>query len=231
MWSVRANPLVQLPCWVEVGQDDRMRTSWRRLAAPLHLVGPVAPPSPPQLDPPPSSGCSNAPDAADPTVSYLADLLKEAREELSRADSKAALLLATTGVAVGALLAGLLGGKWTPFDLDNRVQWIWWLGVGSAASGIYSIAAAVYPRIRRHQTTPAGAPAYYGDVAAYRNIDLFRQAIGQAPDPRERIIDQTFRVAHIVQRKYVLLQRGLLFLLLAVLACAAAVLINIPLGR
>jgi hypothetical protein len=177
-----------------------------------------------------SSG-SNSPEAADPTVGYLADLLADTREELTRVDSKAALLLAASGVIIGALLAGLFGGRWTPFDLNKRVEWIWWLGVASAALGVFSIAAAVYPRIRRRRAPHPGVPAYYGDVAAYENIDAFRLAIEKAPRSRERLIDQTFVLSGIVQRKYVLLRRGLRFLLLAILACTAAVMINIPLGR
>src|ERR1035441_6347411 len=98
---------------------------------------------------PPVHGSPISPEAADPTASYLADLLADTREELTRADSKAALTLAATGVVIGALLAGLFGGKWTPFDLNSKIQWLWWLGVGSAALGVFSIAAAVYPRIRR----------------------------------------------------------------------------------
>jgi hypothetical protein len=38
-------------------------------------------------------------------------------------------------------------------------------------------------------------------------------------------------LSHIVQRKYVLLRRGLRFLLLAISACILAAIINIPLGR
>ena len=204
-----------------------MRTSWTRFAALLHLPALSAPPSHPS-----GSSSSNSPDAADPTTSYLADLLKDTREELARADSKAALLLAGTGVVVGAVLAGLLGGRWTPFSLDNRVEWIWWLGVGSAAAGIFSIAAAVYPRIHRPNFLhPPPIPSYFGDVVAYRDIQMFRQAVDQAPSRQERLIDQTFTVSRIVQRKYVLLRRGLRFLLLAILACTTAILINIPLSR
>jgi hypothetical protein len=206
-----------------------MRTSWSRFAALLLLIGPSVSLIHTPSNPPPSSGSSGVPAAPDPTITYLADLLGDTREELTRADSKAALLLSATGVAVGALLAGLLAGKWTPFELDNRVEWIWWVGVGSAAAGIYSIAAAIYPRIHRRSSDQARPPAYYGDVAGYEKIELFRQAVDQAVDLRERLIDQTFQVSHIVQRKYVLLQRGLRFLLLAIVACAAAVLINIPL--
>jgi MFS family permease len=171
----------------------------------------------------------NVPDAADRTSSYLADLLEDTREELTRADSKAALLLAATGVAVGALLAGLLGGRWSPFTLDNRVEWIWWLGVAFAASGIFWMAAAVYPRIHRRGALHPEVPAFYGDVARYADIDAFRQAIEPPPDPETRLLDQTFLVSGIVQRKYVLLRRGLRLLLASILACAGAVLLNVPL--
>lgn len=218
-----------------------MRTSWQRLAALLHLGGRSTSPgrselghqprSSPPPNPSPSDSHPSAPITTDPTTSYLADLLREAREELTRADSKAALLLAAAGVAVGALLAGLLGGKWSPLNLDNRVEWIWWLGVACVASGIFSIAAAVYPRIHPRRADINSAPSYYGDVAAFENIAQFRQAIEKVPSARERLIDQTFQVSRIAQRKYLLLRRGLRLLLLAILACSAAVIINIPLSH
>lgn len=56
---------------------------------------------------------------------YARDLLDDTQEELVRADSKAALILAAAGVAFGALLAGLLSRDWEPFALDNRVEWAW----------------------------------------------------------------------------------------------------------
>src|SRR5262249_3158477 len=202
----------------------RMPTHWRRLTT---LRRPFSPPR----SLPPAHGSPISSEAADPTASYLADLLADTREELTRADTKAALILAATGVAIGALLAGLFGGKWTPFDLDSKIQWLWWLGVASTALGVFSIAAAVYPHIRRHGAVHPGVPAYYGDVVAYENIDTFRHAIEKAPKPKDRLIDQTFVVSRIVQRKYILLRRGLRCFLLAIVACIAAVMINIPLGR
>jgi hypothetical protein len=139
--------------------------------------------------------------------------------------------LAASGVVIGALLAGLFGSKWSPFDLNSKIEWLWWLGVASAAFGVFSIAAAVYPRIRRHGTGHPEVPAYYGDVAAYENIDAFRSAIEKVPSSKERLIDQVFVLSGIVRSKYVLLRRGLRCLLLAILACTAAVMINIPLGH
>jgi hypothetical protein len=103
---------------------------------------------------------------------------------LTRADSKAALLLAAAGVIVGALIAGLLNGRWTPFELDNRVEWVWWVGVAAAASGMLSIAAAIYPRIYRRGAPRPEVPAYYGDVAAYEDIDSFRLAIERRLIPK-----------------------------------------------
>jgi MFS family permease len=173
----------------------------------------------------------NSPQPTDPTTTYLADLLEDTREELARADSKAALLLAGAGVVVGALLAGLLGGRWTPSELDNRVEWVWWLGIASTAAGIFSIAAVVYPHIRRRDAPLPPIPSYFGDVAAYKDIQTFRRAVEHVPSYQERLIDQTFVVSRLVERKYVLLRRGLRFLLLAISACSAAIIINIPLSR
>ena len=63
---------------------------------------------------------------SDPQVlEYGIALLDATREELVRADSKAALLLAGAGVGVSALLNGLMSGRWTPTVLDNRVEWLW----------------------------------------------------------------------------------------------------------
>jgi Family of unknown function (DUF5706) len=175
---------------------------------------------------------SGSPGAQDPVVSYLKELLAETREELNRVDSKAALLLAGSGVIIGALLAGLFGGRWTPFELNIKIGWLWWLGIALAAVGVFSIAAAVYPTIHRSKIPHPGIPAYYGDVAAYKDVDAFRRSIEEKlPEPRERLIDQIFVLSGVVQRKYLLLRRGLRCLLLAVLACVTSVLINIPISR
>jgi hypothetical protein len=203
-----------------------MSTSKRRSAALRYLLGVADPPYGQEV-----TRDTGSSDNADATTSYLVGLLKDTRDELTHADSKAALLLAATGVIVSALFAGMLGGRWTPFQLDIRVQWTWWLGVGLAASGIFSIAAVVYPRIYRHETSHPGVPAYYGDVAAFKDIDAFRQAVEKVPSAQKRLTDQIFYVSQIVQRKYLLLRRGMRLLFFAFWACTAAVLINWPLTR
>ena len=85
-------------------------------------------------------------------------------------------------------------------------------------------------RIHQSKTAHPGLPAYYGDVAAYQDIDAFRNAIVQVPDARERLINQTYVVSGIVQRKYLQLRRGLLSLLVAIVACSLAVAMNVLLS-
>jgi Pycsar effector protein len=164
---------------------------------------------------------------ADPAIGYLASLLEDARDELNRADSKASLLLAAIGVIIGALIAGLAGSKWTPMRLETGAQAVWWAGVAAAAAGVVWIAASVYPRIHQPETLYPGMPAYYGDVAAYQDVNAFRDAISRAPEARERLINQTYVVSKIVQWKYVLLRRGLLSISAAIIACMLAVIINL----
>lgn len=76
-----------------------------------------------------------------------------------------------------------------------------------------------------------GLPTYYGDVAAYETIDALRFAVEKVPRARDRLINQTFVLSGLVHRKYVLLRRGLRSMLLAIVACMLAVLVNIPLGH
>jgi len=176
------------------------------------------------------SGKPGPAEAAGSVSGYLRDLLAETREELTRADNKASLLLAAVGVVIGALIAGLVGSHWTPLSLNGAVQWLWWLGVASAAIGVFSIAAAVYPRTIQHGTPYPGVPAYYGHVAAYRDISEFRRALADLPGAQERMVNQTFVISKIVRHKYALLRGGLWCLLLTITACALAVGISVLLG-
>lgn len=163
-------------------------------------------------------------------VTYLSDLLNHTRGELNRADSKASLLLATLGVIISSLIGGLATSAWRPAKLAGGEQVLFWIGVVAAAGGVFWIAASVFPRIRQSGTPHPGVPAYYGDVAVYRDVDAFRAAIDGCPEVRDRLINQTFVIAGIVQTKYVLLRRGLLWLLAAILTCSLAVVLNAVLG-
>ena len=78
---------------------------------------------------PPPTGHDENDDAV---TTYTAAVLADAREELDRADRKAQILFASAGVAIGALLAGLLAGNWSPFELASIPGG----GVGSASANV-----------------------------------------------------------------------------------------------
>jgi hypothetical protein len=63
-------------------------------------------------------------------------MLVEAREELNRADGKASIPLAAFGVAAGVFAAAILGGDWTPRDLNRPWEAIWWVGCAIFAAAV-----------------------------------------------------------------------------------------------
>jgi hypothetical protein len=160
---------------------------------------------------------------------YAAALLRETREELDRADKKASLLLAAAGVAIGALITGLLAGDWSPFELHNLVEWIWWLGVGCAAAAIAALASAVYPRIARLGPPPS-VVAYFGDVVTIKSHDALKEALRDSSSLNlDRLTDQVGQVSAIVRTKYVLIRSGLQLLGAATVLCAGSVLLALAL--
>jgi pycsar effector protein len=154
---------------------------------------------------------------------YAAMLLVETREEIDRADFKASVLLAGVGVATGTLLAGLLEGSWTPWMLPGYVQWIWWVGVAAGSAGIWSLARAVYPRIRRHGEALPEFVGYFGDILAFRDAEDLITALRDSTEVRISLIaDQLVQVSIIVDRKYRMVRVGMWLLLVAILSCSTA---------
>lgn len=160
------------------------------------------------------------------SAEYCKAILGEAREELERADNKASILLAAVGVIVGALLAALLAGDWSPTSLKASVQWLWWAGILAAAIAIYLLGWAVFPRIRAAGWRPQ-AIAYYGDVVAAGTRNRVKELLDHASgDPLPRLIDQMLQVSKTVQVKYVAIRRAMILLGFGAAACASAFLIH-----
>jgi Family of unknown function (DUF5706) len=169
---------------------------------------------------------SRSPDEA--TLLYAASLLDNAREEIDRADAKASILLAASGVVVGALLAGLIAGSWSPLKLQAVVQWAWWLGLVESAIGIWCLALAVYPRERKNDSGIPGTVAYYRDVLAYpTTIQLVAALNRSAETTIDRIADQLRNVSWIVSSKYRLIRWGMRGLLLSAVTITATMVINL----
>jgi MFS family permease len=169
---------------------------------------------------------SRSPDEA--TLLYATSLLGNAREEIERADAKASILLAASGVVAGALLAGLIAGSWTPLELQAAVRWAWWLGLAESAIAIWCLALAVYPRERKNESEIPGTVAYYGDVLAYPTTIQLVAALNRSAETNlDRIADQLRNVSLIVSHKYRLIRWGMRGLFLSAVTITAAMVINL----
>lgn len=169
-------------------------------------------------------GLSSDPSGASVTPSRLhaEALLEEARQELDRADGKAAILLSAAGVIVGALIAGSIAGDWHPGDLDSTAaELIAWAAIVVASSGVLLLALAVKPKTGH--TGDREQLAFFGHVVQYledgdrkskaRRFDAARKELAKdlssaGADSMERLADQLLNVSLIVHRKYRLVQRS-----------------------
>jgi hypothetical protein len=133
---------------------------------------------------------------------HASSLLSEAREELTRADSKASIILAAVGVAAGLLFGGAFGGTWRPNALPVLARSVWWAASVVGAFGILSLGRAVFPSTRRTDD-PAGRIRYFGDVAKLaKPMDVRKMLATAANDPLERTFDQVWILSRIVMAKY-----------------------------
>jgi hypothetical protein len=136
--------------------------------------------------------------------------LREAREELARADGKASILLAATGVAAGAILGGALSAGWSPGQLGDPWAIAWVGGFASVMAGAGCLVMAVYPRWKRGRTDEAEALYFFGHAAKLKSAGEIRQGILQAAqDPLLRTADQLMHVSRIIERKYGWLSKGI----------------------
>jgi hypothetical protein len=155
-------------------------------------------------------------------LAYARHLLSESREELVRADNKSALLLASSGIIVGAILAAILAGDWSPQTLAPCVAWIWWLGAAAGLGGIISFAYAVYPVTKYRGQRPANVVAYFGDVLTVPEADLQGRLRAAAQSSDARVVNQIRTIALIVDRKYRGIQTGLWCIAVGLTLCSAS---------
>lgn len=150
-------------------------------------------------------------------VKYAEQLLAATREELVRADAKAALLVAASGVGISALLGGIISANWSPAHLGNSVEWIWWLGAACAGAGLAFLGDAVYPRLRVNRgDTPI---TYFRDVVATPRSRLAERVERSARPDGATVLDQLMQLSGIVDRKYRSIRASLLSFAGAALLC------------
>jgi hypothetical protein len=178
------------------------------------------------------STIANKPSAEEIALKYATSLLGDARAEIDRADAKASILLAASGVAAGALLAGLIAGTWSPLRLQAAIQWAWWLGVAESAIGICCLALVVYPREPKHDSGLPWAVVYYGDVRLHvTTSELVQSLKHSAATNLDRAADQLRFISSIVHSKYRLIRWGMRLLFVGSLTVSASVLVNVLLSN
>lgn len=151
-------------------------------------------------------------------------LLAESREELARADSKAAMLLAAFSLLVGVVLAGLLAGDFKPQDLACVGTPIWWAGCIAVGISLLALARAIYPTLNHGEAE--GPISFFGHVAG-KNVPTIEVALQRQVDAdRSRTVEQLVIVSDIVWRKYRFVQLALWAFGAGIALCILGVLVG-----
>ena len=140
---------------------------------------------------------------------YVVQLLDETRDEVTRADQKAGVVLFVLGIGLGALLAGLIRGDWTPIDRGGVTAGMWWLGSIVLLGAVVSAALAVWPRFRASKSSDQ--ITFWGDAGRTSSPeDLAARLDTQELDTGERRVEELWHLSRIVMQKYRFIRAGLL---------------------
>ncbi len=157
-------------------------------------------------------------------MARLDRLLQMTMDEITRADAKAATLLAGILAAGGAALAAVIATRRGAFTVSSAASTLWSLGIASAVAAITALLVALYPRIGKRWVS-ARHIGYFGDVVRLSSLDHLLDAVESGGVfHRADIAAQLWRVSHIAQSKYRAITIGISCSALA-LACWGAALV------
>lgn len=167
--------------------------------------------STPPVDASGSASPGTTPPAADPDVRATAlRLLTDLRAEITKADTKASVLVGAQGLAAGILFGLLADGEWRPDDLPAAGTATWWLGALSFVVSLGALLMAVLPRYTRSAWQPGLPVAYFADISrAAARGQLTRALADTARDPAAGVVDSLTEHSHIVQSKHRWIRVGL----------------------
>ncbi|MEU2448005.1 Pycsar system effector family protein [Streptomyces althioticus] len=157
-------------------------------------------------------------------------LLAHSREEVNRADAKASLLLAASGIGLGAVLTAILSGDWVPFQLNNKFEWLWWIGTALALAGVVSLGVAVFPRTRRSVEPQTPSIAYFRDVATNKKEEIENLIKTTLASPKTPVLDQLYEVSRVANIKYELIRIALGSFGVSLVTCISSLILNVVFG-
>jgi hypothetical protein len=141
----------------------------------------------------------------DRETELLRVLTVETREELSKADAKAGLLLSCLGAALATVLAALDTGRLAPQHYSLLPRALFWTGSASSLAALILLGLAIAPRPGR-PGRPLGH--YFADVSAAASARSLTEVLGRT-DLRDRDLHQILRLSRIVVIKYRCVQYGM----------------------
>ncbi|MET9292277.1 Pycsar system effector family protein [Streptomyces sp. NPDC003077] len=144
--------------------------------------------------------------------------------ELTRADTKAAVLLGFMGAALGTFLtvtrapaSGRTASPWGGPDL------LWWSAVLTAFLAIVCFVCAIAPRRRRGRRQDGDGPGYFEHVARVRRADRLLLAFERAAhDPAAPLLASLRNTSAIIRAKYRWIELGAVLAVFSVPQLAAA---------
>ncbi|MFE9909285.1 Pycsar system effector family protein [Streptomyces clavifer] len=137
-------------------------------------------------------------------------LLTDARSEIARADSKAAVLAGALGVTVGVLSGSLSARRWRPWDLSGFSSVLWWAGACCVALALLSLLMAILPRYRPSSWAPGQPLTYFADTRRASSQGLLAQALADtARSPADALLVSLAETSRIVADKHRWIRIGL----------------------
>ncbi|MFJ6437615.1 Pycsar system effector family protein [Streptomyces sp. NPDC091416] len=125
-------------------------------------------------------------------------LLSETREELTKADTKAGLMLASLGAALSALLGAIGSGAIAPRQYAVVPQLLLWAGCAACVPALVLLGLALTPRLGnpRHSRTH-----YFGDARLPMSAAHLEQTVRRT-DLVSRDLGQLVTLSQIAWTKY-----------------------------
>ncbi|MEX0755339.1 MAG: Pycsar system effector family protein [Actinomycetota bacterium] len=138
---------------------------------------------------------------------YVARLLGETRDEVTRADTKASIVLAAAGIVVGVVLTGLVTGDLSTAGECVLVAVLAWASGGLLLTGVCALGTAVFPNVGKAE---AGHARWFTEIEQHGNDDEeLARAIEADRLDGQRDLHQLEKLSAIVGAKYRWTKRGM----------------------